>query len=128
MDLFKKRGKKEEKKIEKDQKAETALGAVKLPPGGDDFSYQVIKMPHVSEKASNVSAGGQYIFKVFNNANKIEIKKAIERLYSVNVEKVNIVRIPSKKRQVGRFKGEKKGYKKAIVVLRKGQTIEAMLK
>jgi len=69
----------------------------------------------------------KYAFEVFSSANKNEVKKAVESLYGVNVEKVNIVNIPRKKRRVGRARqGFRKGYKKAIVRIAKGQKIEIM--
>lgn len=145
LDLFKKKktsakggpalgGKKKEKpkeikeeklsKVVQEDKEGKAGPSEKAVLGDNAFSYKIIKSPHVSEKASNVSVGGQYIFKVANVANKIEIKKAVKKLYKVDVEGVNIIYIPSKKRQVGRHRGKKSGYKKAVVTLKKGQTIE----
>ena len=123
---FKKKNNKEKKAEEpkKDRPVEAGKNEIK----GNAFSYKMIKSPHVSEKASNISALGQYIFRVFDDTNKIEIKKAIEKLYNVTVQKVNVIYVPSKERQVGRHKGEKKGYKKAIITLRKGQTIEVISK
>lgn len=86
--------------------------------------YQYIISPYLTEKTSLLNAGGQYAFKVSKKANKIAIKKAIEQLYGVHVEKVRVSIIPSKRRQLGRFEGEKKGFKKALVRLRRGEKIE----
>lgn len=132
LDLFKKKKTKKkeksneikEKKLPEVAKVSKAGASEKTVLGDNAFSYKIIMSPHVSEKASNISAAGQYIFKVANVANKIEIKKAVEKLYKINVESVNIIYVPSKKRQVGRHKGKKSGYKKAVVTLKKGQTIE----
>ena len=77
-----------------------------------------------------MSSLNKYVFKVSFDANKTEIKKAIEKMYNVKVEKVNIIHIPGKKRRLGRIegwrKGLKRGFKKAIVTLRKGDKIEVL--
>ena len=70
------------------------------------------------------NASGVYVFTVTKNANKIEIRRAIEKLYKVNVRKVRVVNLPSKFRQIGKYQGEKSGFKKAIVSLRAGQKID----
>jgi len=85
-----------------------------------------LKTPHITEKAVDLAEKNQYIFKVFKRANKEDLKKAIKEVYGVDVSKVRIIRIPSKRRRLGRSLGEKKGYKKAIVTLKKGQKIEVL--
>ena len=90
------------------------------------FSYDIVKEPHISEKATMLSEKNQYSFKVYPNANKIEIKKAIEGVYGVDVLSVNIIKIPKKKRRLGKIKGFKLGYTKAIVKIKEGQTIEIL--
>jgi large subunit ribosomal protein L23 len=64
--------------------------------------------------------------KVAKWANKIEIKKAVEELFKVHVEKVNTINTPGKKKRVGRHEGFRPGWKKAIVKLRKGDKIDFM--
>ena len=97
---------------------------VKKIPG---LAYKVLASPHVTEKATNLSEVNQYVFKVLPGSNKIEIKKAIESLYGAEVEKVRIINVHKKKRRIGRTReGWKKGYKKAIVEIKKGQKIEIM--
>jgi len=88
------------------------------------FSYEVIKEPHISEKATNLSENNKYVFKIYKNTNKPEIKKAIEGIYGVNVLNVNIIKIPKKKRRLGRTEGFRKAYNKAVVTIREGQKIE----
>jgi len=88
--------------------------------------YRILKSPHVSEKATDLAEKGKYVFKVFPGANKIEIKKTVESLYGVDVLAVNIIKIPPKKRRLGRISGFKKGYKKAIIKIKKGQKIEIL--
>ena len=85
---------------------------------------QVIDRPHITEKASFLSSFNQYVFKVLALSNKVQIRKAIENMYKVHVIAVRIIHVPSKKRQIGRFQGQKPGFKKAIVSLQAGQTID----
>ena len=87
----------------------------------------VLKRPHVSEKATLLSESGFYVFKVEDRANKNKVKDEVEKKYKVNVLSVRMVRIPSKKRKVGRTEGKKKGYKKAIVKVKSGQSIDLTL-
>jgi large subunit ribosomal protein L23 len=98
--------------------------AVKLPKGEDAQSYQVILKPLITEKGSFMEESGKYLFKVAKGANKMRIKSAIEKLYKVKVRGVNVLSMPSKFRQVGKYKGEKSGFKKAIVTLKEGEKIE----
>ena len=85
----------------------------------------VIKKPHISEKSTKMmQEENSYVFVVEKDANKIEIKKAVQELYSVDVVNVNVVSIPAKKRRLGRTEGEKPGYKKAIVKIGEDQNIE----
>jgi len=86
----------------------------------------ILKAPHITEKATELNKEKFYLFKVIPKANKIEIKKAVESLYKVKVEKVRIVWIPKKKKGRASLTGFKKGYKKAIVKLKPGQKIEIM--
>ena len=66
----------------------------------------------------------KYVFKVSPRANKNEVKKAIEEVYGVKVEKINNINIPRKKRVRGRTEGWKPGYKKAVVTLKEGDKID----
>ncbi|HUT96172.1 MAG TPA: 50S ribosomal protein L23 [Candidatus Paceibacterota bacterium] len=86
----------------------------------------LLKEPHISEKATNLSESGKYIFKVYPNANKSEIKKAIASLYGVVVKNVNIINIKTKRRIMKGRIGEKPGYKKAIITLEGGHKIEIL--
>jgi len=91
-----------------------------------DKAYRVLSSPHVTEKATKLAEENKYIFKVLPRANKIEIKKVIEGLYGVDVVGVKIINIPKRKRRLGRQEGWRKGYKKAIVKIKKGQKIEIL--
>lgn len=90
------------------------------------FSYEAVKQPHISEKATYLAEKDQYVFQVSPRHNKNQIRKAIEGIYKVNVLSVNIVKIPAKKRRLGRTEGFKKAYKKAIVKIKNGQKIEIL--
>ena len=102
--------------------AEAAAGKEKKAVGKIDGA--VLVAPHLAEKALAAQKDGQYIFIVSKKANKIAIKDAVKKTYGVKVKAVNIVNIPKKAIRVGRTSGFKAGYKKAIVTLAKGQTIE----
>ncbi|MEX1064298.1 MAG: 50S ribosomal protein L23 [Candidatus Paceibacterota bacterium] len=100
------------------------MPATSLPKGGDADSYRVISRPHVTEKGTMLGEHNKYVFKVATNSNKIEIKKAVQELYKVKVEKVHVLNTRSKSRNIGRFSGSKPGFKKAIVTLKEGDRIE----
>lgn len=89
-------------------------------------AHRILKAPHITEKATDLSKKNQYIFKVFPRASKVEIKRAIEDIYGVDVISVKIINIPSKKRRLGRISGWKPGYKKAIIGIKEGQKIEVL--
>ena len=86
----------------------------------------ILKAPHITEKATNLAEKNQYVFRVWQKANKNEIKKAIENLYKVKVMDVKIINVPAKRRRLGRISGWKKGFKKAIVRIKEGQKIEVL--
>ena len=88
--------------------------------------YKILKEPHISEKSTQLSDRRKYTFKVYKQANKNEIKKAIGNLYKVKVEGVSIINIKPKKRVLRGTEGRKSGYKKAIVTLAKGEKIEIL--
>jgi large subunit ribosomal protein L23 len=89
-------------------------------------SYRIIKIPHVTERANLLSGKNQYVFKIWPRANKIEVKKAIENIFGVDVISVNIINITGKKRRLGKIEGKTSGYKKAIVRIAAGQKIEVL--
>jgi large subunit ribosomal protein L23 len=91
--------------------------------------HQILISPLITEKMTNMSAdGGKYGFLVNTNANKIEIAKAIEKKFNVHVASVRTINHSGKTktqfRKSGRFVGKTAKYKKAIVTLKKGETIE----
>ena len=85
----------------------------------------IILAPVITEKASNVAANGdRIVFKVKKDANKTQIKQAIEKIYNVKVTKVNTLNVKPKKKRVGRYEGTTSAYKKAIITLAEGSNIE----
>ena len=125
LDIFKKKkpaftkvtaGKKPKEKKPEEKKVKTH------PLHG--LAYRVLESPHITEKATKLGEENKYVFKVFQKANKIEIKKAINDLYGVEVLDIKIINVPRKRKRLGRQFGWKKGYKKAIVKIKKGQKIE----
>ena len=83
-----------------------------------------IRNPIITEKATILSEQNKTVFKVHEKANKNIIKKNIEKLFKVNVVKVNIINQKSKLQVRQGKKSIKKGYKKAIITLKKGQSID----
>ncbi|MBI2888353.1 MAG: 50S ribosomal protein L23 [Candidatus Liptonbacteria bacterium] len=83
-----------------------------------------LKKPWQTEKALSFTKEGKYVFIVQPNATKPEIRKAVERLYSVHVMQVNIVRRPAKQKRMGALRSMQGGHKKALITLRKGETID----
>lgn len=90
------------------------------------LAYKILKKPRVTEKAADLTAKNQYIFEVFSESNKNQIKRAVEDVYGVDVVKVNIINTHPKRRRLGRIEGWSSGYKKAIVKIKKGQKIEVL--
>ena len=100
---------------------ELSAGAISTVLPGE---YGVLRGFYVSEKASGLVSFNQYVFKVFKDTTKNEIRKQVEKSFSVKVKGIKIVNLPRKSRTVGRHKGFKQGVKKAIVVLKEGYSIE----
>ncbi len=86
--------------------------------------YDKILFPIVTEKTTNLSSQNKIVFKVPNKANKINLKKNIEKIFKVNVTKINIINKQPRKKIVRGKKVKVTGYKKAIVTLKKGQNID----
>ena len=84
---------------------------------------RVLLRPLVTEKATNLGELNQYVFVVADKANKIEVAKAIYDVYKVKPLSVNIVKVKGKKVSRGRISGRRKDFKKAVVTLKKGETI-----
>jgi large subunit ribosomal protein L23 len=85
---------------------------------------QIVLAPVVSEKSYAGTADGVYTFKVHKDAHKTQVRQAVEELFEVKVARVNIVKVRPKPKRRGLIKGVRPGWKKAIVQLHPGQTIE----
>ena len=85
---------------------------------------EILLAPVVSEKSYSLIEGRKYSFKVHPDAHRTQIRQAVEELFEVHVEAVNVSKVPSKPKRRGMTKGRKPGWKKAIVQIREGETIE----
>ena len=121
-----KKAAKEMKEVKKAKKGKSVFGKKKKIDKEDIPAeyYDIFKEPHLTERATDLMKENKYVFKIASDANKIQVRKAIENLYGVSVMKVNVINIPRKRIRYGRGFGFKTGYRKAIVTLRKGERIE----
>jgi large subunit ribosomal protein L23 len=88
-------------------------------------AQDIILKPVITEKSMDGLQAGKYTFKVATDANKVEIKEAIEKLFGVKVSKVNTMNCTGRSKRVGRYVGKKADWKKAIVTLTEdSKTIE----
>ena len=86
--------------------------------------YDKILSPMVTEKSTNMSEQNKIVFKVLASANKINLKKNIEKIFKVNVTKINIINKQNRQKITRGKKVKVSGYKKAIITLKKGQSID----
>ncbi len=86
--------------------------------------WDVLRRPVITEKNTRLGETGQYMFVVDRRANKTQVKEAVEVAFNVKVHAVNTLNVPAKVRRRGRVLGERSGYKKAIVTLEAGNSIE----
>lgn len=127
LDVFKRKKKLEAKSQPKiEQKKVSVATKPRLSSGVSWQAYRVLKEPHVTEKATDLLQKNQYVFKVLARTNKIEIKKAVEDTYGIDVVSVRIIKIPKKRRRLGKIEGWRGGYKKAVVKIAQGQKIEVL--
>jgi len=84
----------------------------------------ILVRPLITERTTQLMAEGKYVFVVAKATNKIEIAKAVSEIFKVKVAKVNTVNVLGKKKRMGRTQGKRPDYKKAIVKLAPGETIE----
>ena len=124
---------KEKKKVSKEvkeKKSKSSKKTVKAKKVSKEkmpvHYFELIKKPHISEKALRFNSENKYVFVISQSANKSEIKKAVASLYGVVVRSVNIIKVPSKPKKFKGVPGIKSGYKKAIVTLEKGNKIDVM--
>lgn len=88
-------------------------------------SYEIIIRPILTEKSMKaIEKNNTYVFEVAKDVNKVEIKKAIEEIYKVNVTKVTTLNVLPKYKRMGKYEGYSSSYKKAYVTLQAGQKID----
>jgi large subunit ribosomal protein L23 len=86
--------------------------------------HQILVRPIVTEKNTMLNEVGKYCFEVIQASNKIEIKRAVEEVFSVHVTQVNIIKVPGKMRRMGKTSGMTRTWKKAVVTLADGERID----
>lgn len=89
-------------------------------------AHHILHRHHLSEKTNSFAVIGRYVFKVAKTANKIEVKKAIEAVYEVHVDSVNMMNVSGKNRRQGKSVGRTQDWKKAIVTLKSGEKIAGL--
>ena len=80
----------------------------------------------VTEKSERLKTGGSYTLRVRRDANKFQIRNAVEHLFKVHVDEVRVMNFRGKERRMGMFAGNRPDWKKAVVKLKKGERIEAL--
>ncbi len=97
---------------------------VSAKKSNESSAFRVLIKPLVTEKGSILGAENKYLFMVDKNANKIDIAKAVEAAYGVKPVKVNVINIEGKTKNRGKIVGKRKDWKKAIISLPEGKTIQ----
>jgi len=120
--------KREVKKAAPKKEGQAAKVEKKSGQANGGYNLSAIKAPYITEKAVNLTDRNFYVFKVDGASNKIEVKKAVEAMYKVDVERVAMINTPDKKVGRGRMAGTQRGFKKALVRIKDGQKIEIMPK
>ena len=100
---------------------------LKLMNISEGKALNIIQKPILTEKSTNLNQFNQYSFKVNIKSNSLEIKNAIEKIFKVKVSKINTLIVRGKPKTFKGVSGYKKNYKKAIVTLNEGQTIDTSL-
>ncbi len=86
--------------------------------------YEVLRRPLITEKNTSLQPQGKYAFEVAREANKYQVKQAVEKAFKVRVSAVNVMTVPGKERRVGRRVVMTQSWKKVIVTLKPGDKIE----
>ncbi len=113
-----------EKVVTENEEEKTAVIPKVLKKEITNYLTGILTSHHVTEKASLGNALNKYTFRVARRANKTEVKKAVEGKYGVRVLRVKIVNAKGKSVRLGKIEGRVPGFKKAIVTLAEGQTIQ----
>lgn len=132
LDILKNKDEAETKKVSKSKTAKKPKAEVEsaskenLNNLAKAQSAVLIKKPLITEKATYLSESGKYVFIIPADANKIEIKKAIQDIYKVKVVKINIINVKPKTIGYGKNKGQTRNMRKAIVTVLPGQKIDIL--
>lgn len=118
------RVKKTEKKTEAKEATKETVKDIRRNRISKDKVGLAISEPLITEKASNLVSLNKYVFKVPNNTTKNEVKKAVEGYYAVNVIDVNMIKTAFKPKRIGKNINLRAGFKKAIVTIKKGETVD----
>ncbi len=87
--------------------------------------FNLISKPYITEKVLLLKEeGNKVVFQIRKDTNKIELKNAVESIFNVKVENINTLNVKGKKKRLGRHEGKRADWKKAIVTLKEGDTIE----
>jgi large subunit ribosomal protein L23 len=122
LDKFKKEESKDSKKQTTKKKAEKKVEKSKAKI--ESLAHKILLYPQISEKATYLGEENKYVFIVSKSANKKEIKQAVRDVYGIKPLSINTVKVGGKERRYGKVQGKTVGYKKAIVALPKGETIQ----
>ncbi|MBU1148607.1 50S ribosomal protein L23 [Patescibacteria group bacterium] len=107
-----------------DKKPAKAISKKPITKEDTGDAYKILIKPLITEKITALSANNQYGFLVADSSNKIEIKKAISKVYGVTPVKVRIIRVKGKRVRTGKIEGKTKKWKKALITLKPGDKIE----
>jgi large subunit ribosomal protein L23 len=89
--------------------------------------YHIVRRALLTEKSTQLQAMNKYVFEVDRRAGKPEIKRAIEEIFKVTVEDVRTMNVRGKLKRLGRYEGKRPSWKKAVVTLQAGDTIDAVV-
>ncbi|PIZ95164.1 MAG: 50S ribosomal protein L23 [Candidatus Magasanikbacteria bacterium CG_4_10_14_0_2_um_filter_37_12] len=123
LDVEKKISTNDKKVIDKKNIKKNEPTIKKVVPHSNSNAYKVLIRPYVSEKATVAETQGSYTFEVVHDTNKFEIKKAVKEIYGIMPKKVRLMNFEGKRVRFGKKLGRRKDWKKAIVILPKGKTI-----
>jgi large subunit ribosomal protein L23 len=90
--------------------------------------FNILRAPHISEKSARLQEHNQYVFEVAPDADKVQVKAAVEALFNVKVHSVNLVNVKGKAKSFRQRAGSRRGWRKAYVRLHEGQIIDVTAK
>ena len=124
LDTFKKKKDAQSKKDRASEKPNSASSEKGAAAGSAADTQNALLRPHITEKAALLAENNAYVFRISPRANKADVAAAVRDIYGVTPEKIRIIVVPSKRVFVRGKSGVRSGYKKAMVYLKKGDSIE----